>query len=65
MSLSKIISYAVKEFISTYITIVLMIGLGIFFYEFIPEHSGKLTILSIVIVVYVDIKFFSKKSGQK
>ncbi|ACX86703.1 hypothetical protein EXT68_12250 [Pectobacterium parmentieri] len=65
MSLKKIISYAVKELISTYITMVLMIGLGILFYEFIPEHWGKLTILSIVLIVYVDIKFFSKESGRK
>ncbi|AYH00189.1 hypothetical protein F6Q07_13240 [Pectobacterium parmentieri] len=65
MSLKKIISYAVKELISTYITMVLMIGLGILFYEFIPEHWGKLTILSIVLIVYVDIKLFSKESGRK
>ncbi|ASY80198.1 hypothetical protein BJK05_09380 [Pectobacterium polaris] len=65
MSLKKIISYAVKEFINTYTTIALMIGLGVLFYEFIPEHWGKLTILSIVTIVYIDIKFFSKKSGRK
>ncbi|MEQ9846172.1 hypothetical protein [Pectobacterium brasiliense] len=65
MSLKKIISYAVKEFINTYGTMALMIVLGVLFYEFIPDHWGKLTILSIVIIVYVDIKFFSKKSGRK
>ena len=65
MSLKKIFSYAVKEFINTYTTMALMIGLGILFYEFIPEHWSKLTIISIIIIVYVDIKFFSKKSGRK
>lgn len=65
MSLKKIMSYAVKEFINTYITMAFMIVLGILFYEFIPDHWGKLTILSIVIIVYVDIKFLSKKSGRK
>ncbi|MBA5602959.1 hypothetical protein [Pectobacterium aroidearum] len=65
MSLKKIFSYAAKEFINTYTTMALMIGLGVLFYEFIPEHWGKLTILSIVIIVYVDVKFFSKKSGRK
>lgn len=58
-------SYAVKEFINTYTTMAFMIVLGILFYEFIPDHWGKLTILSIVIIVYVDIKFLSKKSGRK
>ncbi|KFF71284.1 hypothetical protein RD02_04150 [Pectobacterium brasiliense] len=65
MNLKKIISYAVKEFINTYTTMALMIVLGILFYEFIPEHWGKLTILSIVIIVYVDVKFLSKRSGLK
>lgn len=65
MSLKKIISYAVKEFINIYTTMALMIVLGILFYEFIPEHWGKLTILSIVIIVYVDVKFLSKRSGLK
>ncbi|ARA77724.1 hypothetical protein RC90_12650 [Pectobacterium brasiliense] len=65
MNLKKITSYAVKEFINTYTTMALMIVLGILFYEFIPEHWGKLTILSIVIIVYVDVKFLSKRSGLK
>ncbi|KHN91289.1 hypothetical protein BSK71_05120 [Pectobacterium actinidiae] len=65
MSLKKIISYAVKEFINTYTTMALMIVFGVLFYEFIPDHWGKLTLLSIVIIIYVDIKFFSKKSGRK
>ncbi|GLW37035.1 hypothetical protein [Pectobacterium actinidiae] len=65
MSLKKIISYAVKEFINTYTTMALMIVLGVLFYEFIPDHWGKLALLSIVIIVYVDIKLFSKKSGRK
>ncbi|GKV78452.1 hypothetical protein PEC106568_36250 [Pectobacterium carotovorum subsp. carotovorum] len=65
MNLKKIISYAVKEFINTYTTMALMIVLGILFYEFIPEHWGKLTILSIIIIVYVDVKFLSKRSGLK
>lgn len=65
MSLKRIISYAVKEFINTYTTMALMIVLGILFYEFIPDHWGKLTILSIAIIVYVDVKFFSKKLGRK
>lgn len=65
MNLKKIIFYAVKEFINTYTTMALMIVLGILFYEFIPEHWGKLTILSIIIIVYVDVKFLSKRSGLK
>ncbi|WP_349913950.1 hypothetical protein [Pectobacterium brasiliense] len=65
MGLKKIFSYAAKEFINTYTTMALMIGLGFLFYEFIPEHWGKLTILTIVIIIYVDVKFFSKKSDRK
>ncbi|GKV96348.1 hypothetical protein PEC301645_37950 [Pectobacterium carotovorum subsp. carotovorum] len=65
MGLKKIFSYVVKEFINTYTTMALMIGLGVLFYEFIPEHWGKLTILTIVIIIYVDVKFFSKKSDRK
>lgn len=65
MGLKKIFSYAAKEFINTYTTMALMIGLGVLFYEFIPEYWGKLTILSIVIIVYVDVRFFSKKSDRK
>ncbi len=61
MRLKKTIYYAIKEFINTYITIALMIVLGTLFYEFIPKYWGKLTILSIVIIIYVDIKFLSKK----
>ncbi|MDG0806818.1 hypothetical protein PO856_004107 [Pectobacterium brasiliense] len=65
MGLKKIFSYAAKEFINTYTTMALMIGLGVLFYEFTPEHWGKLTILTIVIIIYVDMKFFSKKSDRK
>ncbi|MCL6331461.1 hypothetical protein EXT51_18375 [Pectobacterium carotovorum subsp. carotovorum] len=65
MGLKRIFSYAAKEFINTYTTMALMIGLGVLFYEFIPEHWGKLTILTIVIIIYVDMKFFSKKSDRK
>ncbi|MCL6326464.1 hypothetical protein EXT52_14735 [Pectobacterium polaris] len=60
MGLKKTLYYAVKEFINTYITMALTIGLGFLFYEFIPEHWGKLTILTIVIIIYVDVKLFSK-----
>ncbi|RLM17431.1 hypothetical protein BIY29_19145 [Brenneria alni] len=65
MSFKKIISYAVREFVNTYTTMALMLGLGVFFYEFIPQHWGKLTIVSIIIIVYVDIKFLSKKIKKK
>ncbi|MCA5921254.1 hypothetical protein LES60_16480 [Pectobacterium brasiliense] len=65
MGLKKIFSYAAKEFINTYTTMALMIGLGVLFYEFIPEHWVKLTILTIAIIIYVDMKFFSKKSDRK
>ena len=65
MGLKKIFSYAAKKFIKTYTMMALMIGLGVLFYEFIPEHWGKLTIFTIVIIIYVDMNFFSKKSDRK
>ncbi|MFP9228028.1 hypothetical protein A0E43_05590 [Pectobacterium cacticida] len=59
------IKYIIKDFFSTCIVLVLIAGLWFFYLFFIPEHSVKLILISIVTIIYIDVKFFSKKSRKK
>lgn len=59
------IKYIIKDFFSTCIMLVLIAGLWLFYLFFIPEHSVKLILISIAIIIYIDVKFFSKKSRKK
>jgi hypothetical protein len=45
--------------------LVLIAGLWFFYLFFIPEHSVKLILISIAAIIYIDVKFFSKKSRKK
>lgn len=58
------IKYIIKDFFSTCIVLVLIAGLWFFYLFFIPEHSVKLILISIVTIIYIDVKFFSKKSRK-
>lgn len=59
------IKYIIKDFFSTCIMLVLIAGLWFFYLFFIPEHSVKLILISIAAIIYIDVRFFSKKSGRK
>lgn len=61
----NIIKYLIKDLISTCIILSLIAGLWCLYLFLIPEHSVKLILISIALIIYIDIKFFSKKSGQK
>ncbi|OSN06024.1 hypothetical protein AU511_08050 [Lonsdalea iberica] len=51
----------IKDFFFTTILLSLIAGLWFLYLYFIPEHSVKLIIISIAIVIYIDIRFFLKK----
>ncbi|PWC22941.1 hypothetical protein DDT52_01350 [Brenneria roseae subsp. roseae] len=61
MNLKKTIKYVIKNFIITEISIVLIIALWFLYVSFIPEHWMKLMLLSIAIIIFINIKYGSKK----
>lgn len=63
--LMNFIKNVIKDFFSTIILLSLIAGLWFFYLYFIPEHSVKLIIISIAVIVYIDIKFFPKKPDRR
>ncbi|ACT08889.1 hypothetical protein F6X50_04420 [Dickeya dianthicola] len=59
------IKYIIKDFFSTCIMLALIVGLWFFYLFFIPEHSVKLILISIAVIIYIDVKLLSKKSDRK
>lgn len=59
------IKNVIKDFFSTIILLSLIAGLWFLYLYFIPEHSVKLIIISIAVIVYIDIKFFPKKPDRR
>ncbi|ATV44012.1 hypothetical protein RC94_05220 [Pectobacterium brasiliense] len=65
MNLKKTLKYMIKNFIITEVLVIITIALWFFYVSFIPEHWMKLMLLSIVIIIFINIKYGSKKSGRK
>lgn len=55
----------IKNLIITEVLVLITIALWLFYVSFIPEHWMKLMLLSIAIIVFINIKYGSKKSGRK
>lgn len=59
------IKNVIKDFFSTIILLSLIAELWFLYLYFIPEHSVKLIIISIAVIVYINIKFFPKKPDRR
>ena len=65
MNMKKTIKYFIKNFIVTEVSVILIVALWFLYVSFIPEHWMKLMLFSIAIIIFINIKYGSKKSGQK
>lgn len=61
MNFIKLIRFIIKDFFCTALMLVFVFGLWAIYLFLIPEHSGKLMLLSVFILVFIRERFFNDK----